>query len=342
MPKITDSFQIKSLYLRNRVVMPPMCQFSAKDGMPNDWHYVHYTSRAIGGAGLIIMEMTNIEPNGRISDRCLGIWSDSHIPAFARIIQSCKHYGAKMAIQIGHAGRKAEDAPELVSASPIAFSNRYKTPKELTTTEAEEMVRQYGQAFRRALEAGVDCIEIHGAHGYLIHQFQSPFTNKRQDKYGQDKALFGVEVIQEARRVMPESMPLIFRISAIEYVEDGYGIDYSTELCRRYREAGVDMFHITAGGEGEIGDAGKPNAGPGYQVDFAQAIKHALDVPVISVGRLEDPYLANEAIESGKTDLVAVGRGMLRNPYWASDASLLFTNKYLTPETYDRAYRIPR
>ena len=330
MSSLLDSFEIKGLTLKNRIVMPPMCQYSviAKDGKPHDWHFSHYTSRAIGGAGLIIMEMTDVEPDGRITDFDLGIWSDEHIPAFERIIKSCQSYGAKVGIQIAHAGRKAEDAPQPVSSSPIVFSDQYKTPRELTTEEVEEMVTKFEQAFKRAVQAGVDTIEIHGAHGYLIHQFQSPFTNKRTDKYGEDKSLFGKEIIQAARRVMPESMPLIMRISATEYAEDGYGVDYAIELVKEYKNAGVDMFHISSGGESNSGPA---SAGPGYQVDLAQAIKSAVDVPVIAVGRMEDATLSDQVIREGKADLVAVGRGMLRNPYWANEASLTLGGGTLIP-----------
>lgn len=339
MPGLFDPFTLKSLHLKNRVVMPPMCQYAvtAKDGTPNDWHFVHYTSRAIGGTGLIIIEMTDVEPDGRISDYDLGLWSDDKIPAFKRIIDSCHTYGAKVAIQIGHAGRKAEDAPVPVAPSPIRFSERYKTPRALTTEEVKEMVKKFEQAFRRAVEAGVDTIEIHGAHGYLIHQFHSPLTNQRDDEYGKDLSRFGVEVIQAAKRVVPEDMPIIMRISAIEYVEGGYGIDYMIDLCKKYKAAGVDMFHVSSGGEGPIG-SGKPGAHPGYQVPLAEQIKKALNVPVIAVGRLEDPFLAEAVVQNGRADLVAVARGMLRNPYWANEASIALKRGPLTPKAYERGY----
>jgi NADPH2 dehydrogenase len=342
MPGLFDPFTLKSLKLKNRVVMPPMCQYSvtAKDGKPNDWHFVHYTSRAIGGAGLIIIEMTDVEPDGRITDYDLGIWSDDHIPAFKRIITACQSYGAKVGIQIGHAGRKAEDADVPVSASAIPFSEKYKTPRALTTQEVKEMVYKFEAAFRRAIEAGVDTIEIHGAHGYLIHQFHSPLTNKRDDEYGKDLSRFGVEIIQAAKRVMPEDMPLIMRVSAIEYVEGGYGIDHILNLCAKYKEAGVDIFHVSSGGEGPIGSGGRPGSHPGYQVPFAERIKKELNVPVIAVGRLEDPLLAESILQNGQTDLVAVARGMLRNPYWANEASILLKKGPQTPKPYDRAYSI--
>ncbi|WP_462410756.1 NADH:flavin oxidoreductase/NADH oxidase [Neobacillus sp. Marseille-QA0830] len=339
MPSLMEPFECKGLQLKNRIVMPPMCQYSveAKDGKPNDWHFTHYTSRAVGGAGLIIMEMTDVEPDGRITDYDLGIWSDEHIPSFKRIIEACQSYGAKVGIQIAHAGRKAEDAAQPVSSSAIQFSEQYKQPRELTTEEVQAMVGKFEAAFGRAVKAGVDTIEIHGAHGYLIHQFQSPLTNQRTDPYGEDKARFGMEVIQAARHVMPDWMPLIMRISATEYTEGGYGIDYAIDLAKRYQEAGVDIFHVSSGGEGTTGPAA---AGPGYQLDLAQSIKRALDIPVIAVGRMEDPKLADEAIRDGKADLAAVGRGMLRSPYWASEASIALGGKPLTTRQVAAAYSI--
>jgi NADPH2 dehydrogenase len=340
MAYLNTPFQLKALTLKNRIVMAPMCQYSveAKDGKPNDWHFVHYVSRAVGGTGLIIMEMTDVEPDGRITDYDLGLWSDDHVPAFARIITEVKKYGAKIGIQIAHAGRKAEDAPVPVAPSAIPVSDKYKTPRALTTEEVPEMVGKFREAARRAVEAGVDTIEIHGAHGYLIHQFHSPSINKREDVYGQDLAKFGVEVIQAIKSVMPEDMPLIFRISAVEYIDGGYDLEHSIELCRRYKEAGVDMFHISSGGEGPIGKERKPGNYPGFQVPMARAVKEALHVPVIAVGMLEDPKLAEATIANGDADLVAVARGMLRDPYWALHAIQAVAGEVTPPRQYARGF----
>ena len=342
MALLATPFQFKGLTLKNRIVMPPMCQYSveAHDGTPTDWHFVHYVSRAVGGTGLIIMEMTDVEPDGRISNGDLGLWSDEQIPAFARIITEVHKYGAKIGIQIAHAGRKAEDAEVPVSSSAIAFpGSRYKTPRALTTEEVKQMVVKFAESARRAVEAGVDTIEVHGAHGYLIHQFHSPLTNQRDDEYGQDKALFGIEVIQAIKKVIPADMPLIMRVSALEYVDGGYGLEYSTELCRRYKDAGVDIFHLSSGGEGPIGSGGRPGVHPGYQVPLARAIKQALGVPVIAVGNLDDPNLAEASLGNGDTDLVAVGRGMLRDPYWALHAiKALSADELEPPKQYARAF----
>ena len=189
MNNLFTPYQIKGLDLKNRIVMPPMCQYSVekKDGIATDWHYIHYVSRAIGGTGLIIIEMTDIEPDGRISDFDLGLWSDDQIPGIKRIVDGCHKYGAKVAIQIGHAGRKAEDAPIPVAPSPIPFDEKSKTPRELSAREVKEKVEKFRLSVRRAIDAGVDSIEIHGAHGYLIHQFQSPLTNRRSDEYGKEQ-----------------------------------------------------------------------------------------------------------------------------------------------------------
>ncbi|WP_144510142.1 NADH:flavin oxidoreductase/NADH oxidase [Bacillus sp. FJAT-22090] len=339
MSHLFSPINLKGLTLKNRVVMPPMCQYSveAKDGTPNDWHFVHYVSRAIGGSGLVIVEMTDVEPDGRITDYDLGLWSDEQIPAYKRIVKEVQKYGAKIGIQIAHAGRKAEDANPPVGASDIPVAEKWKKPRILSTDEVKEMVMKYKEAARRAVAAGFDTIELHGAHGYLIHQFHSPAINNRTDEYGKDLSKFGVEIIQAVRSVMPAEMPLLFRISAIEYMDDGYNLEHSIEIAQKYKEAGVDVFHVSSGGEAPPGKV-KPSNTPGYQVPFAQAFKKSLDVPVIAVGILEDPHLAEQAIESGDTDLVAVGRGMLKDPYWTLHAEETLTGKTVPPEQYKRGF----
>ncbi|UUZ96829.1 NADH:flavin oxidoreductase/NADH oxidase [Paenibacillus sp. P25] len=339
--RLFSPYPIKGLQLKNRIVMAPMLQNSviAKDGMPGEWHYIHYLSRAIGGAGLIMMEMTDVEPDGRITDDDLGLWSDEHIPAFAKIIEGVHSHGAKIGIQIAHAGRKAEAAEAPVAPSAIAFSgSRYRMPHALTADEIERTVQLFGDAARRAVQAGVDTLELHGAHGYLIHQFQSPLTNKRDDEYGEDLTRFGVQVIQAVKKEMPADMPLFFRISAVEYADGGYDIDHAIRLCEVYREAGVDVFHVSSGGEGPPGQR-KPGNYPGYQVPFARSIKEALNVPVVAVGMLEDPMLADAVVSNGDADLVAIGRGMLRDPYWATHAAIALKQEQThIPKQYERAY----
>lgn len=331
-------YTLKSLTLRNRIVMSPMCQYSvdAEDGIPNDWHFVHYTSRAIGGTGLIIIEMTDVDPDGRISNRDLGIWSDEHVPAFRRLIDQLHKYGAKVAIQVAHAGRKATDANPPVGPSSIAFDGNYKTPRELTTEEVWKLVDQFADGARRAVQAGVDTIELHGAHGYLIHQFMSPNANKRADEFGQDYSKFGVEVIKAVKKVIPPDMPLLMRVSAIEYAPGGYDLDHSLEVFRKFRDAGVDLFDVSSGGDGVGGRPLVPS--PGYQVPLARAVKEVLNMPVMSVGVLGDAELAERVVADGDAELVAIGRPMLRNPYWAVDALRTLDGKAEVVKQYERGY----
>lgn len=341
MNRLFTPFSLLNLELRNRIVMPPMCQYSvqARDGKPNDWHYVHYASRAVGGAGLVIMEMTDVEPDGRITDYDLGLWSDEQIPAYARVISAVRSHGAKAGIQIAHAGRKAQDAEVPVAPSAIPVDGGSKTPRALTTAETEAMVDKFRAAAVRAIAAGVDTIELHGAHDYLIHQFHSPALNRRDDVYGKDLSLFGVQVIRAVKSVMPAGMPLALRISAIEYIDGGYGPQHGLDIARSYRDAGVDLFHVSTGGEGPAGQR-KPGNYPGYQVPFARAFKQELGVPVIAVGILDEPALADSVVANGDADLVAVGRGMLRDPYWAIHAIRAIAGKEAapSPKPYARAF----
>ncbi|WP_337020041.1 NADH:flavin oxidoreductase/NADH oxidase [Oceanobacillus massiliensis] len=340
MAMLQAPYTLKGLSLKNRIVMAPMCQYSveAKDGIPNDWHFVHYVSRAVGGTGLIIIEMTDVDPDGRITDYDLGLWSDEHVPAFRKIVDGVHKQGSKIGIQIAHAGRKAEDANPPVGPSDLPVSADSKTPRALTTEEVKTTISQFKDAARRAVEAGVDTIEIHGAHGYLIHQFHSPGINNREDEYGKDLSKFGVEIIQAVKSVMPEDMPLLMRISAVEYMDGGYGLDHSIEMAKRYKEAGIDMFHISSGGEAAPGEV-KPANHPGYQVPFARAFKEALDVPIIAVGILENPYVAEATLANQDAELVAIGRGMLQDAYWSMHALEDVARQVEPPVQYKRAFR---
>lgn len=345
MEHLFSPYKVKGLELKNRIVMPPMCQYSVekKDGIATDWHYLHYVNRAIGGASFIIIEMTDVEPDGRITDYDLGLWSDEQIPALARIVEAVHRHGAKVGIQIAHAGRKAEDAAVPVAPSAIPYDENSKIPRALSTEEVKEMVEKFRKSVQRAIKAGVDAIEIHGAHGYLIHQFHSPLTNKRDDEYGKDLTKFGREIIESAKAEMPEDMPLIMRLSAKEYAQGGYGIKESVGLAKEYQKAGVDIFHISSGGEGPLGTTGtfgRPGTHAGYQVPLAREIKKALNVPVIAVGRLDDPALANAVIGNEEADLVAVGRGMLRNPHWALEAATKLRKETEVPKQYLYGFKI--
>ncbi|MCH4984522.1 NADPH dehydrogenase [Macrococcoides goetzii] len=342
---LNTPYSFKGLELKNRIVMPPMCQYSVEneDGTPTEWHYVHYASRAVGQTGLIIVEMTNVEPEGRITKNCLGLWDDAQIPAYKHIVEGIHNNGAKAAIQIAHAGRKARDVETPVSSSttPVEEPTDFgpiRHPRELSNEEVKAMVVKYKESVRRAVEAGFDAIELHGAHGYLIHQFHSPGINKRDDEYGKDLSLFGVEVIKAAKSVMPEDMPLIFRISAREYMDGGYDIEHALAISEKYLNAGVDMFHISTGGEAPAG-IDKPGNYPGYQVPFAKRFKEKFDVPVIAVGILDAPETAEMTLRNDDADLIAVGRGMLNDLYWAIHAVKQLRDDITVPKQYERGIR---
>lgn len=337
MSKLFSPYHIKSLELKNRVVLSPMCQYSVfkEDGIPNEWHYVHYISRAVGGAGLIITEMTDVHPDGRISVHDLGLWDDQQVPAFARIIEQLHHYGAKAGIQIAHAGRKAESPSlDIVGPSAIPFSDRYRTPRALTTDEIKKLVDDFAASTKRALQAGVDTIELHGAHGYLLHQFMSPTSNQRTDEY-QEPTRFTKEVIEAVRAVMPSEMPLILRVSAVEYQEGGYSLEDMVGYCQVYKKAGIDLLDVSSGGNAPVLP---PHTDPGYQVPFATALKEKTGLPVIAVGRLEDPQLAEATLQTEKADLIAIARGFLRDAYWANTASLALGDDVIVPKQYARGF----
>ncbi len=335
--ELFEPFQLKGLTVKNRIMMSPMCQYSVwdKDGAPNEWHYVHYISRAVGGVGLVMIEMTDVVPDGRITVYDLGIWDDSHIPAFRRIVDTGHTYGAKIGIQIAHAGRKAE-SPELKPEGPsaIAFSDKYRVPHALSRDEVKRVVEAFAQGARRAVAAGVDTVELHGAHGYLINQFMSPLSNQRQDEYG-EPTRFGVEVVEAVKSVMPADMPLLMRLSATEYDERGYNFDQLLDMARVYRNHGVDMFDISTGGNAV---AARIHEFPGYQAPYAAQMRRDLNVPVISVGRLESFDLSAYLVEREEVDMVAIARGMLKDPYWANSAALHLNGQVQVPPEYYRAF----
>ncbi|MFC4770232.1 NADPH dehydrogenase NamA [Effusibacillus consociatus] len=339
MPTLFDPFELKGLQLKNRVMMSPMCQYQANtDGTVTDWHYVHYGSRAVGGVGFVMVEASGVENRGRISSRDVGIFSDDHIAGLKRIVDFCHAYGAKIGIQLAHAGRKSEvtDEPN-VAPSAIAFSEKYRVPKELTVQEIEEIVEAFGRAARRAVQAGFDTVEIHGAHGYLINEFLSPIANQRVDEYGGTPAKwmrFAMEVIHRVKEEIPSDMPLLMRVSAVEYSEEGYSLDEMAEMSKQFKEAGVDMIDVSSGGSIPVA----PPQFPGYQLAFAEKIRKEAGIPVITVGRMECPQLAEEAIRHGRADLVAIARGLLKDPYWAKTAALALGVEMEMPGVYKLGY----
>lgn len=338
MSKLFESFKLKSLELKNRIVLSPMCQYQAvnKKGVPENWHMVHLVSRSIGGTGLIITEMTNVEPRGRITEQCLGIYSNEQEASFSAINDEIHKYGAKSGIQIAHAGRKSTiENGDIVGPSAIPFSESSPTPRALEKGEIQEIIEQFAEGAERAVRAGFDTIELHGAHGYLLHQFLSKDSNRREDEYG-DPIKFPSEVIQEVRSVIPEEMPLILRISAVEYNDpQGYSFDDMLEYCSKFKTLGVDMFDVSTGGN----SAHKPTVYPGYQVQYASEIKEKLDVPVISVGKLENPEVAEMVLREQDADLVCIGKGMLKDPHWSKSAAQTLGNELKMPGVYELGYQ---
>lgn len=320
---------------KNRIAMAPMCQYSANnDGLPLEWHRLHYAARAVGQAGLVIVEATAVEPRGRISERDLGIWSDAAIKPFADLLALVKAHDCKIGIQIAHAGRKATIRNEaIVAPSAIPFNETFQVPVELSTAEIKVVVSAFGNAVRRAVAAGVDFIEIHAAHGYLINQFLSPLTNKRTDAYGADRSLFLQEVLAEVRKYVPDQMPVFLRVSAEDYLEGG---NHPDDMCRLLDPVKhlIDLVHVSSGG---VVENAVIKMYPGYQISFAETLRKHLRLPVMAVGMLGTPELAEETLRNERADFIALGREFLRNPYWPLHAARTLGEDIDWPEAYKRA-----
>ena len=311
-------FESGAIHLKNRVVMPPMCLYKAcEDGCVTPFHHAHYGARAIGGVGLIIVEATAVEPRGRISDNDLGLWSDEHIQGHQTLVENCHHFGAKMAIQLAHAGRKSLCKNSLpASSSPLLFSETggYKTPIELCNMEIEEIIIAFINAAKRAKQAGYDVLELHAAHGYLLHEFLSPLTNMRKDRYGgtlEKRCLLVIKICKALLEAV--GLPLIVRISADEWVTGGFGIEESLYLCHELRALGVTMIHVSSGGNHAVQPL-LPPLNPLYQAHFAKIIKEKVGIPTIAVGLITTQQEGESLLEEAFCDAVAYGRELLRNP----------------------------
>jgi len=338
MSKLFSSLKIKDMEIRNRIVMPPMCMYSSDNsGKANSWHFVHYTTRAIGGVGLIIIEATAVEPRGRLSDNDLGLWDDSHIEGLSNIVKEVKKYGAKIGIQINHAGRKCGANEEVIIApSAIAFDETYKTPVEMTKDDIKSTVNLFKNAAYRAYKAGFDMIEIHGAHGYLINQFLSPLTNKRTDEYGgskENRARFLKEVIRAVREVWPEEKPLGVRVSAEDYVEEGNHDTDLADIINMVKSEGIDLVNVSSGAVVPV----NMKVYPGYQVKFAETIKKMTGLPVIAGGLITEAVMAEEILQNERADMVYMGRELLRNPYFPLHAAKEVRDDFAWPKQYERA-----
>ena len=337
MSKLFSEFKLKDMVLRNRVVMAPMCMYSATDGLVTDWHVVHYGSRAVGGAGLVILEATAVSPEGRISINDLGLWDDAQVPGMARLVEAIHEGGAKAGIQLGHAGRKADvEGSVPIAPSALRFDESYQLPTEMSPAEIKRVAEAFGAAAARAYLAGFDVIELHGAHGYLINQFLSPLVNQRTDVYGgnADKRVrFLLEVIRAVRGGWPAEKPLAIRVSAEEYDEGGnHPLDVAA-VMKRVRAEGIDLVHVSSGGVIPAGI--KPF--PGYQIPFASCVRSESGLPVIGGGLVTSPVQAEEIVSNDRADLVFLARELLRNPYWPLQAAAQLRAEVEWPKQYLRA-----
>ncbi len=337
MPGLFDPYTIKSITLRNRIGVSPMCQYSSIDGVAQDWHLVHLGARASGGAGLVIAEATAVSPEGRITPGDAGLWGEQHIAPLARINRFIKSQGSVPGIQIAHAGRKASAAlpqngggslPDshggwpTLGPSPVAFGgNLDKVPRQMTPAQIAQVQKEFVATTARALSAGYEWLEIHAAHGYLLHEFLSPISNQRTDAYGggfENRIRFLIDTVRGVRAVWPNHLPLSVRLSCTDWFPGGWDIAQSVELSRRLKAEGVDLIDCSSGAM--VPDAKIP-VGPGFQVPFADQIRREAGVATAAVGLITRPDQAQEIISSGKADLVLLARAFLSDPNWALHAA---------------------
>jgi 2,4-dienoyl-CoA reductase-like NADH-dependent reductase (Old Yellow Enzyme family) len=352
MTHLFDPLKLRDIVLANRIGIPPMCQYSAQDGMASDWHFVHYGSRAVGGAALMILEATAVTPEGRISLGDLGIWDDKQIEPLSRIAHFAQEEGCVAAIQLAHAGRKAsvglgwqpqstlkesEGGWTVVAPSSISFGEDYAQPRELDIADIHNVVAQFAAAARRAREAGFRIVEIHAAHGYLLHQFLSPLSNHRVDTYGggfENRTRLVREVVTAVRAEWPERLPLLIRLSATDWVEGGWNADETVELCCILKGLGVDLVDVSSAG---MVPTAKIPAGPGFQTEFAARVRHEADIPTAAVGLITSAAQADHIVRTGQADMVLLGREILRNPYWPMTAAQELGQTTSWPKQYLRA-----
>ncbi len=352
MPHLFEPLKLRDVVLVNRIGIPPMCQYSANEGKAANWHFVHYGSRAVGGAALMIIEATAVAPEGRISPGDLGLWDDSQIEPLARIAQFAKEQGCVAAVQLAHAGRKgsagrgwqrqgtlnaSEGGWTTVAASAIAFGEGYAVPRELDVAGIGQVVRQFAAAADRTRAAGFQTMEIHAAHGYLLHQFLSPLSNRRTDAYGgsfDNRTRLVREVVSAVRAKWPERLPLLIRLSATDWVEGGWNVEETIALCRTLRDLGVDLVDVSSAG---LVPTAKIPAGPGFQTEFAARIRKEAGVATAAVGLITSPAQADHIIRTGQSDMVLLGRELLRNPYWPMNAAHALGQVASWPPQYLRA-----
>lgn len=353
--KLFSPIPLRGLEVANRIVVAPMCQYSAHDGTPNDWHLMHLGQFAVGGVGLILVEASGVEPEGRITPGCTGLYSDENEEGMARIIRFVREYGhAKIGIQLGHAGRKAsakvpwqggtalsveEGAWQTVAPSALPYAPGWHTPEALGDNSLARVRQAYVQATERAVRLDFDCIELHSAHGYLLHQFLSPVTNQRTDEYGgslENRMRFPLEIFDAVRAIWPENKPLGVRFSATDWIEDS---SWDLQECIAYAKAleqhGCDFFDVSSGG---AAPSQKIVSTPGYQTAFAAAIKRATNATIMAVGRITEAHQAETILQSGQADMIALARGMLYDPRWAWHAAQALGDNALFAPQYARSH----
>ena len=352
MSKLFSPIQLRELLIRNRIFVSPMCQYSAHDGIAGSWHMVHYGSRAVGGAGLVMFEATAVAPEGRISPNDLGIWNDEQAKALAPIVEFIKVHGAVPAIQLAHAGRKASTGLpwqggkplnpiaggwEPVAPSSLPFGPEHLTPRELSFKEIKTIVDAFTDAGQRALTAGFEVVEIHMAHGYLLHEFLSPISNQRDDEYGgsfESRIRLPLQVSKAVREIWPEHLPVFTRISATDWVEQGWDLQQSIQLAQQLKVCGVDLIDCSSGGL--LPDVNIPEE-PGFQVPFASAIRDKAGVATGAVGLITEAEQAEQIITTNQADVVFLARQLLRDPYWALHAAQVLQVDVHWPHQYQRA-----
>lgn len=358
MSALFETYTLRDVTIPNRVWMAPMCQYSAAPegpgiGAPNDWHFAHYAARAAGGTGLILVEATAVSPEGRITPYDLGIWDDTQVEAYRRITRFLVSHGTVPGIQLAHAGRKAStDQPwkggapvgpdahgwQPVAPSAVPFADGHPVPSELTVAEIQETVGRFADAARRALAAGFEVAEIHGAHGYLINEFLSPYSNHRTDEYGgsyENRTRFALQVVDAVREVWPDDKPLFFRISATEWLEEGgWTADDTVRFAADLQAHGIDLLDVSTGGNAS---SVRIPADPGYQVPFAARVKRETSLPVAAVGLITEAEQAEKILANGEADAVLLGRELLRNPSWARHAARELGGDVHVPDQYHRS-----
>jgi len=351
-PHIFTPITFRSVTAKNRIMVSPMCQYSADDGVANDWHFQNLASRAVGGAGIVFTEVAHTEPTGRITPYCLGLWNDTQRDALARIVRFVKSQGAVAGIQLGHAGRKGSTARpwdggkpiapadggwEIIAPSALAFGEGYAVPVAMDKAMINETIAQFVANTRRAREAGFDMVEVHAAHGYLIHEFMSPISNRRTDEYGgsfENRIRYLLEVVDAVRSEWPDDKPLFVRISATDWIDGGWDLDSSIKLAQLLKAGGkVDLVDCSSGG---LSPQQKITLHPGYQVPFAASIRSRAQIATGAVGLINSPELAEQIVASGQADVIIMARAMLNDPYWPLHAAKVLKTKIAWPPQYER------